>query len=132
MIIKHNHRTMVSILLSVTMGAAACHTAAPYHKNHSHAEVKDADIARGEMLAVKYCQSCHMLPSPELLDAAVWNKGVLPQMGPRLGIFEYKGQYYPENSRDPNVGRGFYPSQPLLSPAEWEDLITYYTALAPD
>jgi len=114
------------------MGAAACNTAALYHKNHSHAEVKDADIARGEVLAVKYCQSCHMLPSPDLLDARTWEKGVLPAMGPRLGIFEYMQQHYPENSQDPNVGRGFYPSEPMLTPEEWSDIITYYTALAPD
>ncbi|HVU53539.1 MAG TPA: VCBS repeat-containing protein [Puia sp.] len=114
------------------MGAAACHTAAPYHKNRSHADVKDVDIGRGEVLAVKYCQSCHMLPSPDQLDAITWEKGVLPQMGPRLGIFDHMGQRYPNNSADPNVGRGFYPSAPLLSPEEWGNIIAYYTALAPD
>jgi len=114
------------------MGAAACNTAASYHKNHSHAGVRDADIARGEVLAAKYCQSCHMLPSPGLLDAVTWEKGVLPAMGPRLGIFEYMHQRYPENSQDPNVGRAFYPSQPVMTPEKWGDIITYYTALAPD
>lgn len=94
--------------------------------------MRDIDIAHGEALAAKYCQSCHMLPSPDELDAVTWEKGVLPQMGPRLGVFEYGGQRYPNNSSDPNVGRGFYPSEPLLSPEEWGDIITYYTALAPD
>jgi hypothetical protein len=95
---------MSFIVFSGIMGAAACNTAASYHKNRSHADVKDADIARGEVLAVKYCQSCHMLPSPGLLDAVTWEKGVLPAMAPRLAV----------------------------SPKEWEDIITYYTALAPD
>lgn len=130
--IKQKFRIVSSILMSGVIGAAACNTAASYHKNHSHAEVKDADIARGEVLAAKYCQSCHMLPSPDLLDATTWDKGVLPAMGPRLGIFEYMHQRYPENSQDPNVGRDFYPSQPMLTPEEWGDIITYYTALAPD
>ncbi|MBN9380634.1 MAG: VCBS repeat-containing protein [Chitinophagaceae bacterium] len=130
--IKQKSRIVYSILMSGVMGAAACNTAASYHKNHAHAGAKDGDIARGEALAVKYCQSCHMLPSPGLLDAGTWEKGVLPAMGPRLGIFEYMHQRYPENSQDPNVGRGFYPSQPMMTPEEWRDLITYYTALAPD
>lgn len=130
--IKQKFRIVSSILLSGVMGAAACNTAASYHKNHAHAGTKDADIARGEVQAAKYCQSCHMLPSPGLLDAATWEKGVLPAMGPRLGIFEYMHQRYPENSQDPNVGRGFYPSQPVMTPEEWGDIITYYTALAPD
>jgi hypothetical protein len=73
-----------------------------------------------------------MLPSPGLLDAGSWEKGVLPQMGPRLGIFEYRYQRYPNNSQDPNVGRGFYPSEPMLSADEWGAVIDYYTALAPD
>ncbi len=123
---------MTYILYFGIAGAAACNAAASYHKNHSHAGAKDADIARGEVLAVKYCQSCHMLPAPGLLDAGTWEKGVLPAMGPRLGIFEYLHQHYPENSQDPNVGRDFYPARPLLTPEEWKDIITYYTALAPD
>lgn len=103
-----------------------------YQKNSTHAGVPDERIAQGEALATKYCGSCHMLPSPDLLDAGSWEKGVLPQMGPRLGIFEYRQQRYPNNSQDPNVGRGFYPSEPLLSAEEWGAVIDYYTALAPD
>jgi FG-GAP-like repeat len=103
-----------------------------YRKNSAHAGVPDERIAQGEALAAKYCGSCHMLPSPDLLDAGSWEKGVLPQMGPRLGIFEYRYQRYPNNSQDPNVGRGFYPSEPLLSAEEWGAVIDYYTSLAPD
>jgi mono/diheme cytochrome c family protein len=103
-----------------------------YQKNQSHAGVPDGNITQGKALAAKYCASCHQLPSPGLLDAGTWEKGVLPQMGPRLGIFEYKYQRYPNNSQDPNVGRGYYPSSPLLSPEEWGAVIDYYTALAPD
>ena len=124
-------RMIYYICWSGVLGAAACHTAAPYHKNHAHALAKDADIAKGEVLAM-YCQSCHMLPAPALLDAGTWEKGVLPAMGPRLGIFEYMQQRYPENSQDPNVGRSFYPAQPMVTPEEWGNIMTYYTALAPD
>ena len=126
--------------IMVVMVMDGCRSPAPdvpaqgkvYRKNSAHAGVPDERIAQGEALAAKYCGSCHMLPSPELLDAGSWEKGVLPQMGPRLGIFEYRYQRYPNNSQDPNVGRGFYPSEPLLSAEEWGAVIDYYTSLAPD
>lgn len=40
-----------------------------YHRNKLHPEISNASIRRGEALAVKYCQSCHLLPDPSLLDA---------------------------------------------------------------
>lgn len=114
-------------------GLGSCRSSVKtYHKNISHAEVKDEQIAKGEILAARYCQSCHLLPTPELLDAATWENGVLPQMGPRLGIFEYIYKQYPNNSGDPNVGRDFYPSEPLMSMEDWGALMDYYTALSPD
>jgi hypothetical protein len=123
-----------SLLIVCVTAMNACNTAPmkTYQKNRSHQGVTDASIAQGEALAARYCQSCHLLPLPDLLDATSWDKGVLPQMGPRLGIFEYRYQHYPNNSQDPNVGRGFYPAQPMLSEEEWGAVIDYYTALAPD
>ncbi len=124
--------------LVVVTAMNGCQTPSPpapgdmYQKNRLHAGVPDESITQGKALAAKYCMSCHQLPSPDLLDADTWEKGVLPQMGPRLGIFEYKYQRYPNNSQDPNVGRGYYPAAPMLSPEEWGAVIAYYTALAPD
>lgn len=103
-----------------------------YKKNRTHSEVADSSIAQGEKLAAQFCQSCHMLPDPSLLDAATWNNGVLPQMGPRLGIFEHVFQRYPNNRNDPNISKNYYPAQPLLSSGEWQHIIDYYTSLAPD
>lgn len=134
-------RVVVSAGLAVVTVMYACQSPSPpaspvsgevYQKNRSHTGVSDESITQGKALAAKYCGSCHQLPTPDLLDAGTWEKGVLPQMGPRLGIFEYKYQRYPNNSQDPNVGRGYYPAAPLLTPEEWGDVIDYYTALAPD
>ncbi len=84
------------------------------------------------MLALKYCQSCHLFPHPSLSDSKSWENGVLPQMGPRLGIFFYNGKTYPSAKNDRNLRSGFYPSEPLLSMEEWQNIIDYYTAIAPD
>jgi len=91
-----------------------------------------SSIRDGGRLATTYCGACHITPDPSLLDSRSWEKGVLPEMGPRLGIFAYGFQLYPNSRRDTNISKGFYPSQPLLSLDDWQHIIDYYTALSPD
>jgi mono/diheme cytochrome c family protein len=64
-----------------------------FQKNKSHQQVSNASIKAGKKLATQYCGSCHQFPEPSLLDTKSWENGVLPQMGPRLGIFFYFHQY---------------------------------------
>jgi hypothetical protein len=73
-----------------------------------------------------------MLPDPSLLDSKSWEKGVLPNMGPRLGIFQFGYQNYPSYKHDPELDTVFYPTQPLLSLDEWKSIIDYYAATSPD
>lgn len=103
-----------------------------FKKNHSHQSVPDSNIAKGKALAITYCQSCHMLPDPSLLDAKNWETGVLPGMGPRLGIFYYGLKEYPSSRYDMNLDKDFYPSQPVLKLKEWQYIIDYYTSVSPD
>lgn len=100
--------------------------------NKSHSDVSAESIEKGKKLAAQYCQSCHMLPAPSLANAKTWENGILPQMGPRLGIVNFKGKTNPSYSRDINLPKGYYPSQPLLTNEEWQNIIDYYTATAPD
>ncbi len=102
-----------------------------YHRNSTHKEVSTESIAKGQKLAKMYCQSCHMLPDPSLVDAKTWEKGVLPQMAPRLGIFNYGFQTYPR-LRDLNIGSDFYPTSPVLSLPDWQNILDYYEATSPD
>ena len=103
-----------------------------FKKNESHQSVSDADIARGKVLAATYCQSCHLLPDPSLLDSKSWETGVLPAMGPRFGIFNYGVNHYPSSRNDLNVDRNYYPSKPVISFQDWQNIIDYYTSLSPD
>ncbi|QEC68473.1 VCBS repeat-containing protein [Panacibacter ginsenosidivorans] len=103
-----------------------------YQKNSTHKNVSDESIDMGKKLAATYCQSCHLLPDPSLLDAKSWEKGVLPMMGPRLGIFNNGFEQYPSYRRDKDVDKDFYPSQPILNVVQWQAILDYYTALAPD
>lgn len=101
-------------------------------KNKSHQAVSDGSISKGELLAEKYCQSCHLLPDPSLMDAQHWQSGILPAMGPRLGIFSFKGARYNINKFDLNIPRNFYPSKPVVTDEEWQNIIDYFTAVSPD
>ncbi|MCU7547916.1 VCBS repeat-containing protein [Chitinophagaceae bacterium LB-8] len=103
-----------------------------YHRNQSHKNVPVSSIRKGEQLAAKYCQSCHLLPEPSQLNAKSWEEGVLPNMGPYLGIFAYDFKVYPSARKDPNLQPGFYPSRPVLSAVEWQHILDYYSATAPD
>lgn len=86
----------------------------------------------GKLLAEKYCQSCHLLPDPSELDKTTWAEGVMPAMGPFLGIFNHKGIEYPSYRSDPELPRNFYPSIPIISEEDWNELIEYYVKNSPD
>ncbi|MEO5893445.1 MAG: VCBS repeat-containing protein [Ferruginibacter sp.] len=101
-------------------------------KNKSHQQVADASIEKGRVLAATYCQSCHLLPDPSLLDTKSWEEGVLPVMGPRLGILSYGFKMYPSSRNDKLLPANYYPSKPLLNALEWQNIIDYYTALSPE
>lgn len=114
-------------LILLFLICCGCHSA-----TDSPASKYEVDTEMGKELATRYCQSCHLLPDPSLLDKKTWVDGVLPAMGPRLGIFYFLDKNYPSSKTDPNVSRGFYPSQPIVNPGEWQAIINYYKQKAPD
>ncbi|HEY9257411.1 VCBS repeat-containing protein [Chitinophaga sp.] len=78
----------------------------------------------GKALADKYCSSCHLPVSPDMLDKDTWIKHVLPEMAPKLGIKVWSGNHY-------------YPPMPgdkpaLISIKEWTTLVEYYQSAAPE
>ncbi|MES2892778.1 MAG: VCBS repeat-containing protein [Bacteroidota bacterium] len=103
-----------------------------FEKNNSHKNVPDQNINKGKILAATYCQSCHLLPDPSLLDAQTWETGVLPAMGPRFGIHSYGFQKYPSYKNDAGVPAGYYPDKQTISHQDWQNIIDYYTSLSPD
>jgi hypothetical protein len=102
------------------------------HRNRSHPEITDADIQKGKDLATLYCQGCHSLPDPSLLDSKHWEQTELPYMGPRLGIFSHNLERYPSSKNDMYLSKDFYPAKPLISAQEWQYLMDYYIATSPD
>ncbi len=123
--------SVIVLLLSLSFSTfiSSCKTD---ERNSTYQQVSLQSIESGKSLAKKYCQSCHMLPVPSLLDSKSWMTGVLPQMGPRLGIFKFGFQNYPSYKHDKFLDPGFYPSRPLLSEDDWQDIVAYFVATSPD
>lgn len=53
-------------------------------------------------------------------------------MGPRLGIFNYGFETYPSDINDPQLDSAVYPKKQLMSFADWQHIIDYYTSVSPD
>ncbi len=58
-------------------------------------EVEKVEEETGASLAKIYCASCHLYPTPELLDKYNWSNFVLIRMGAFLGIYQ-KGNNFLE------------------------------------
>jgi hypothetical protein len=125
------YKSMSFLLAFFLTTSLLCCNSNHYKKNSTHRQTSDESIKKGQEMAKMFCQSCHMLPDPSLVDAKTWEKGVLPQMAPRLGIFAYGFQTYPR-SRDLEIGANFYPSHPVLTLANWQNILDYYEATSPD
>jgi len=122
----------IFFLLAGLLSIAIIYSCKNDQRNNTHKDVSLASIKNGKILAIKYCQSCHSLPDPSLLDSKTWEKGVLPNMGPRLGIFFYGSEKYPSSKNDKDIDPNYYPSQPVLGFTEWQNIIDYYVATSPD
>lgn len=98
------------------------------------ASVVDPSFAPGAALAEKYCQSCHLLPTPDQLDKKTWTESVLPNMGGRLGIRTKNYDPFMNMNEEEEAEirmLGIYPEDPILGEEEWKNLVKYYEDLAP-
>jgi hypothetical protein len=87
-------------------------------------------LQEGKALVVQYCQSCHRLPDPSLLNKEMWDDGVLPRMGPFLGITTFRSKaYFRANDVDLTT---YFPSKPVIDSVKWQRIVSYYTTLAPE
>jgi hypothetical protein len=87
------------------------------------------DVSKGRVLATQYCQSCHQLPNPLLLDKETWRVHVLPVMGMYLGI---KSAMQKEQSADPENDGSYLPNTTQVDSAKWAQIKAYYVDKAPE
>lgn len=86
------------------------------------------DVSKGQAMAANYCQRCHQLPDPSLLDKKTWHKDVLPVMGLYLGA-KY---HIPDSILTSQAGNMSYlPQKPGIDSVEWRQIVSYYVSKAP-
>jgi hypothetical protein len=89
----------------------------------------------GRQLAQAYCQGCHLFPEPDLLDKQSWERGVLPNMGLRLGLGDFWDSPYagmgPEEIAEA-LQAGVFADTPLVAEKDWEKIVAYYLKEAPE
>ena len=102
----------VCILVLFAIVIASCNSG-------NDATSNDPVITEGKQLAEQHCATCHLVPSPELLDKETWVKHVLPAMAPNLGLEVYPGGQYYAGAKS------------AISFNDWQKLIAYYETLAP-
>lgn len=81
-----------------------------------------------KQLATQYCQTCHVLPDPSVLDKATWIQNVFPTMRTAMGLDTLTTENMA--ALDPSV-RHFFNKPPLMSEDTWFKIANYYIENAP-
>jgi len=92
-------------------------------------------LQTGEELAKIYCATCHLFPSPSLLDKSTWQKSVLQNMGWRLGIRKPGEDPYANMEEDEATivkAENVFPLEPIITKANWQKIVSYYIQMAPE
>jgi FG-GAP-like repeat len=88
----------------------------------------------GKELATLYCGSCHLQPTPDLLDKKTWTKSILPEMAFFMGMRPIHDKMFQMSPDDISamLKTSMYASKPMLAQADWQKMVDYYTTEAPD
>lgn len=82
-----------------------------------------------------YCASCHLAPAIESLPKHIWEEGILPDMGARMGINVATYDPYEKVSRMEKFAieqSGIYPNKPIIKTEDWDLLKEYILKVAGD
>jgi hypothetical protein len=128
----HFSRKGPVVILLLLMVIALIQCSGPADKTSVSTAIKSIsakdDITEGQKLAATYCQSCHQLPGPSLLDKATWRNSVLPVMGLYLGL-----NYHISDSILNYIGNlSRFPKEAAIDSIQLRQIMAYYTANAPE
>lgn len=116
--------TYVLLVVFLMGGASFIHSGCTQKTNDEDSVSSEDQISEGKQLAQKYCGTCHLPVSADMLDKEIWMNSVLPAMAPKLGIGVWNGnQYYPTDDIS---------SQTPVSFTEWNKIAEYFEQEAPD
>jgi hypothetical protein len=122
--LSFNKAIIISLLVLMCAILVQCNSST----NNTSREISKDDVNKGETLAATYCQTCHKLPDPSLLDKNNWRNSLLPVMGLYLGA-KYHISAGILNSQTGNMG--YLPQKPIVDSVQWRQIVNYYVAKAP-
>lgn len=83
-----------------------------------------------ETSARSVCSTCHLFPSPSLLDRATWRAQTLPRMRIRMGLAPESVNSHPEAELLKATGK--IPTVPVISPELFDQIEAFYLSHAPE
>lgn len=99
--------------------------------------VPDDGAAEGRVLALQYCQTCHLFVEPEMLTRRIWEDFVIPDMGARLGMHRAGYDYNSRINRGRSAAEraiiddaGIFPETPMVPTEHWDKIVDYYLSNA--
>ena len=100
-------------------------------ENSAVAVTLDLETLPGRSAAAIYCVICHALPNPSDLDRRTWSEELLPKMRYITGVSAAPTNGY---FRDLPLllAANYFPKKPLIPPAVFDQIATYYTQAAPE
>ncbi len=107
--------------------AAKKETAAP---SPGERPLAPAPFSTGRQAAQVYCQTCHLVPKPEMLDKRTWREEALPKMACFNGLTAPTREAFED--LDILLAAGFFPKAPLIPAKAWDAIVDYYVASAPE
>lgn len=118
---RFTYLLMATFLIGVVV---TIHSGCRQKESNESSASSDIPIHEGKQLAQKYCGTCHVPVSADMLDKETWLENVLPAMAPKLGIGVWRGnQYYPIDDTSVNTPVSFI---------EWTKIVEYFEQKAPE
>jgi len=99
------------------------------HSRAGGADTRSLPLS-GQAAAAVYCQTCHLLPDPGLLDRRTWQEEVLPKMRYFTGMDPPATNLFKD--LEVVLRAGVLPKTPMMSEATWKSIAGYYIASAPE
>src|SRR5690606_26546360 len=127
------HRLFLMIGFIFSFLLSSCEPSKENKEKQSQRELGES-LLTGQQLSLKYCQSCHLYPEPEILDKDTWERSVLPLMGRMFGIYEdlVPRSKVIDGAIDKNSveASNFFPKEQTISDDDWLKIVEYYLSEA--
>ncbi len=87
-------------------------------------------LVTGRIAARSFCQTCHLLPEPEMLDQKTWRDELLPKMKYFTGMAPPTTNVFAD--LEVLLQADVFPKTPMMPQKAWDAIVEYYVSAAPE